>query len=532
MRDVSSVDLSGLGSEVERFKRWKPDAQAKALDMLKTAEQADWKPFYCRNRECNGQPHVWPADERECPWRYGHEWVVARDGWACKHCHVGGTLLDDWAWTHARIDQRPPRWKDNWLTLFMRGGRGSGKTRTGSEITRQVTKTVRRITLIGSTGPDFRSTMVEGDSGILATSPPGERPLWEPSKKRLTWPNGCIAEGYSAEEPDRLRGQNSGYVWADEPAHWPLVEECWSNMLFGLRKGEYPKIVATSTPKPTVWVKAQLADALTVDRRVASYANLSNLSPVYRHTVIEKFEGSRTGRQELEGEVLEDVEGALWNMDMVVYVEEHPRLKRIVVSVDPAGTANKKSDETGIVVVGIGEDKNLYVLADATGKYSPEAWAAKANALYDEYSADAIVAEKNYGGDMVRTVLENSGYKGARIILVTSRRGKDLRAEPVVALYEKHRVFHVGIRGSLETLDDEMTTWVPHESASPNRVDALVHGITELAKNVMPTQIASPSDVLRGRQSSTQGRTAGPVVRPSGLLIPGRAGFRLPNPLG
>ena len=306
----------------------------------------------------------------------------------------------------------------------MSGGRGSGKTRTGSEVTHQVTEHASRIALIGATGPDLRDTMVEGVSGILATSPPGQRPLWEPSKKKLTWPNGCIGQGFSAEEPDRLRGPQEGFIWGDEPAHWPLVEEVWTNALLGLRLGTHPKAVLTSTPKPIKWMKELIKDPLTVVHRVSTYENLDNLADTFRATVLERYEGTRLGRQELHGEILEDVEGALWNWDMIHWVPEPPTLVRIVVGVDPAGTANAKSDETGIITVGIGADKCLYVLADDTGKYSPETWGRKANAAYETFSADAIVPEKNFGADMVRFVLENAGYAGARIIPVNSRRGK------------------------------------------------------------------------------------------------------------
>jgi phage terminase large subunit-like protein len=453
--------------DVGAFKYWKPDAQQRALDLLKEREQSRWRPFYCPSPKCNGAPH------------------------------------DEWDFPHARADQRPPKWTDDWLVWLLSGGRGSGKTRTGSETTHRVARKINRIILIAPTGPDLRETMVEGESGLLATAPPDFRPLWEPSKKKLTWPNGCVAQGFSAEEPDRLRGPQSGYIWADEPGHYPLIDDVWDNALFGLRIRNQPikpKVVATTTPKPTKWMKALLKDPLTVTHRVSTYENLGNLADTYRRTVIDRYEGTRLGRQELHGELLEDVEGALWSWEMFHYIEEAPPLTRIVVAVDPAGTANKKSDETGIVVVGIGLDKNLYVLNDSTGKYSPHEWGSKANSLYEEFSADAIVPEKTYGQDMVRYVLENAGYGGARIIPVESRRGKAIRAEPIVALYEKGRVFHVGKRGDLSDLEDEQTSWIPGEGASPNRVDALVHGATELAKRVMPASIASPNTLLRNRR--------------------------------
>lgn len=517
--------MSDSKEALGRFKRWKPAAQQRALEEIRAAQLVDWHPFYCPNIYCNGQPHCWPADDRPCPNAYGHTWRMTETGHflcappegaseedAKRYCGVEGMPLDDWLFPHSRTDQRPPPWKKDWLTLFLRGGRGSGKTRTGSEITNRVTKKVPLITLIGATGPDLRNIMIEGESGILATSPPGERPKWEPSKKLLTWPNGCKAQGYSAEEPDRLRGQNSGYVWGDEPAHWKLARESWDNMLFGLRKGEYPKIVATSTPKPSPFVKETLADPYTVDRVVSTYANLSNLASLFRRVVVGRFEGTRTGQQELMGELLEDVEGSMWKWEMIQYVEpdDLPEMKTIVVGIDPAGTQNKKSDETGIVVVGLGHDDNFYVLADYTDKYSPEGWGTMAHRQYEEWQADALVPERNYGEDMVIFVLEKTVTKGEvmpRIKAARSRRGKDIRAEPVVALYEKGRVYHLGEMTTdhrtgeaihaLQKLDEELCTWVPFESASPNRLDALVHAITEIGKVAMPSELAIPSEVLK-----------------------------------
>lgn len=457
--DPSPAELFGL----DEFRTWKPEAQQRALELLQERERAAWRPFYCHDPECDGNPH------------------------------------QDWFWQHARPDQRPPKWTDDWLTWLLKGGRGSGKTRTGSETTHRVTKHVPRVILIAPTVYDLRETMVEGVSGILATSSPSARPEWEPSKKKLTWPNGCIGQGFSAEEPDRLRGPASGFIWADEPAHWPLVTECWSNMKLGLRhRGKVgTKIVATTTPKPTKWMKALIKDQRTIVHSVSTYANLVNLAPEFRNSVLEEYEGTRLGRQELHGEVLEDVEGALWQWDMFQWIDEAPQLIRIVVGIDPAGTANKRSDETGLIVVGIDANQNLYVLDDDTGKYSPGVWGAKANSLYDLHSADALVPERNFGEDMVTFVLENSGFKGARIKAVRSRRGKAIRAEPIVALYEKKRVFHVGKRGFLIDLEEELTSWVPGQGDSPNRLDALVHAITDLAKINHPATISDPTALSR-----------------------------------
>lgn len=465
--------------------------------MLQQAENAAWKPFFCPTGDCNGHAHCVPVEDRDCPGINGHIWAVASDGWACRMCQVGGTPVDDWLWEHARADQRPPKWSDPWQNWVLSGGRGSGKTRTGSETTHKATKVTPRIGLIAPTGPDFRETMVEGRSGLLATARPGERPTWEPSRKRLVWPNGCVGQGFSAEEPDRLRGPEHGYIWADEPAHYPLVEEVWSNMEFGLRVGSNPKVVITSTPKPTKWMKAIAASPVSVVHRVSTYLNAHNLAEAFKRNVMEKHEGTRLGRQELYGEIIDDVEGALWSYGIIDWVETAPHLDRIVVSVDPAGSTDVRADETGIVVVGR-KGSDQYVLADYTGKFTPEQWGRKTWDAYEEFSADLIVAEKNYGGLMVESVLKQVVRDRARVKLVNSRRGKKLRAEPVVARYEQGRVHHVGKRGDLGPLEEEMTSWVPDSGMpSPNRVDALVHASTELGGGSGQAAIASPTSLPR-----------------------------------
>jgi phage terminase large subunit-like protein len=506
MPEPSPSDLRDL----DQWKHWKPEYQQRALELLKQRENTPWRPFYCLDPRCTGHAHVTPAADRSCEAVNGHEWIDMAGTWLCAVCEVTGTPRDDWLFEHARKDQRPPRWRDDWLTWALSSGRGSGKTKTGSEVTHRATDIYPRIILIAPTGPDLRDTMVEGISGLLATAHPDKRPTWEPSKKRLTWPNGCIGQGFSAEEPDRLRGPQAGFVWGDEPAHWNLVEACWENMLYGLRipgkRGLGAKIVATSTPKATKWMRATLDDPLTVVHRVSSYFNVRNLDAQYRKNVLDPRKGTRLGQQELYGELLEDVEGALWNWDMIHYIEQAPAdLVKVVVGVDPAGSTNKRSDETGIIVVGIDSNGVCYVLADLTGKYSPAQWADKAVQAYEDFSCDEIVAEKNYGGDMVKNTLENSRLAGAlkpKIELVESRRGKELRATPVVAYYERTKVLHVGKRGDLDKLEDEQTTWVPGESDSPNRVDALVHSVTRLARAHEPVAFADPRQVLGDRVRS------------------------------
>lgn len=438
------------------FHSWTPDAQARALDALRTrAEHLDaYRPFYCGTPGCAGTPH------------------------------------GDWNWPHARAEQTPPPLAEDWFCFLMLGGRGSGKTRAGAEYTHRMTKIAPHLALVGPTGPDIREYMVEGVSGILPTAAPGNRPEWEPSKHKLTWPNGAIGHTYSAEEPDRLRGPQHHFAWIDEPAHMPLITSVWDNMLFGLRLGKYPRVIATTTPLPIGWLKALIADPLTTTRRFSTYANIANLAPTFARTILNKYEGTRLGRQELHAEILTDVEGALWSWDLIDNhrVEHAPELVRIVVGIDPAGSANRKADETGIIVAGIDDEEHLYVLADGSGRYTPGRWAHTAMALAEHWAADALVPEKNYGGDMVTHTLKSQGAD-LRIKPVTSRRGKIIRAEPIVSLYEQGKVHHVGV---FEHLEDQLTGWVP-PAQSPDRLDALVHAATELVKPSRPVQISSPT---------------------------------------
>jgi phage terminase large subunit-like protein len=516
MPDAASADLLGAVG-VDAYRHWKPEYQAKALEQLQGAVNNAWRPFFCPDPTCNGHAHVTPDEDRECELPNGHVWLMNKAGTqgTCASCRVTGKPYDDWIWEHCRNDQRPARWRDPWQNMLYSSGRGSGKTKTGSETTHQAAKITPRLTFIAATGPDFRETMVEGRSGILATARPGERPTWEPSRKRLVWPNGAIGQGFSAEEPDRLRGPEHGYVWADEPSHYPLIAEVWKQMQFGLRvadkKGRDPKVILTTTPKPNAWTKERDAEDITVVRRVSSYLNVQNLTEGYKRNVLAPHEGTRTGRQEIDGEILEDVEGALWTFGIIHYVSEAPHLERIVVAVDPAGSTDPRADETGIIVIGRAGDCE-YVLADYTGKYTPDQWGRKVWDAVDEFSADAIVAERNYGAQMVTYVLETTkryARTDAAVRTVHSRRGKQIRAEPVVARYEQTRVFHVGSRGTegekawrLKQLEDEQTTWVPGEGPSPNRVDALVHGSTALNKGRGGGQVASPV-TLTGYTSPT-----------------------------
>lgn len=484
----------------DQYKKWSPAAQEKAAARLRELKPGGWKPFYCPRQGCDGNHHI-AAETNVCRANGRlHEWEKIKGHWVCMSkdadgnpsCMMRGVPMDAWVFRHARWNQHPP--PGDWLTWLNRGGRGSGKTRTGAEWINRITKVAPRIALLGPTGPDARAIMVEGESGILEMSKPDQRPLWEPSKKELTWPNGAKAFVYSGEEPDRLRGPQHHAAWVDEPAHIDLIEDCWSNLLFGLRLGKTPRICATTTPLPIPWIKELIADESTVSVVASTYANVHNLAPIFAKTILRRYEGTRKGRQEIHGEILADVEGALWKYE---YFEGTRvpvltvTLDRIVVAIDPAGTQRKKSDETGIIVIGVhGED--FYVLADYSGKYSPKGWADRAVAAYDTFSADAIVYETNYGGDMVTSTIENSLKDAAikpRLRAVNSRRGKVIRADPIVALYEKNRVHHVGEQ--LGDLEDQLVSWIPGND-SPDRLDALVHGATDLAKIIEPAAVADP----------------------------------------
>lgn len=362
-------------------------------------------------------------------------------------------------------------------------GRGGGKSRTGAEYIRERVENgyTGRIHLIGPTAADVRDVMVEGPSGILAVSPPWNYPKYEPSKRRLTWPNGAIGTTFSAEQPKRLRGPQCGLLWADEIAWWRFAET-WDNAMFGFRIGE-PKAVVTTTPRPTPLLKELLATEGCVVTKGTTYENRANLSAVFFNQIVKKYEGTRLGRQELNAELLEETEGALWTLSLIddnriTYRRfQNVELTRIVVAIDPATTKKETSNDTGIIAVGIDANMEGYVLADGSGIYSPLGWAKEAIDIYKRLKGDRVIAEVNQGGDMVETTLRTVSaripYSG-----VHASRGKRARAEPVSALYDQGLVHHVGSFGGLE---DQMTTWDATDgSDSPDRLDALVWGLTYL----------------------------------------------------
>lgn len=325
------------------------------------------------------------------------------------------------------------------------------------------------------TAASVRDVMVEGESGILAISPPWDRPKYEPSKRRLTWRNGAIATTYSADEPDSLRGPQQDGAWSDEVAAW-RYPETWDNLQFGLRLGNNPRQIVTTTPKPLRIIRELLAQPTTTITRGSTFDNRANLAPAFLAQIVTKYEGTRLGRQELYAELLDDVPGALWTRVMFDARKPAPELARVVVAIDIATTSNEDSDETGIVVVGRGVDGRGYVLADRSCKLSPDGWAKRAWAAYDEFKADRIIYEANQGGDLIATVLRTVRRDGP-LTAVHASRGKRTRAEPVAALYEQGKVTHPA---PMDDLEDQLCGWTPDDGDSPDRLDALVWGLTEL----------------------------------------------------
>jgi len=343
-----------------------------------------------------------------------------------------------------------------------------------------------RLALVGPTAADVRDVMVEGESGILAVSPPWFRPQYEPSKRRLTWPNGAIATTYSADEPERLRGPQHSGAWGDEPASW-RYPEAWDMLQLGLRLGTRPRSVVTGTPKPIRLIRDLLQRKDCHVTRGSTYDNRSNLAKPFLDAIVKKYEGTRLGRQELYAEVLADVPGALWTQRGLddYRVQKAPDLTRIVIAADPAITSGEDANENGIIVAGISADSSAYVLEDWSMRGSPDEWARKAVAAYRKHNADCIVAEANQGGEMVAQVIRS--VADIPVKLVRATRGKYVRAEPISALYEQGRVHHVGV---LSQLEEQMTSFTPERAAdrsdgfSPDRVDALVWAMTELFPDI------------------------------------------------
>lgn len=404
------------------------------------------------------------------------DWQNYQSSWYCDRPGCDGKPHDRWG-RHARAEQQVP--PGEWLIWLIQAGRGAGKTRIGAEwVNHRARTTSRRIALVARTPADARDVMIEGDSGIMSCSANDFRPEYQPTRRKLTWPNGAVAYTYSAEAPSQLRGPQHDASWCDETSSWSdarkgdVLDTAWNNLMLGLRLGDDPRCVVTTTPKPNRLTRSIRDRESTVTTTGTTYDNIDNLAPSFREQVLSVYEGTRIGRQELLGELLTDVEGALWTLEMIdaARVDIAPEMTRIVVGVDPTGNDGSGGDECGIVVAGKGTDGEAYILADRTLTASPAEWARRSVAAYHEFSADKIVAEGNYGGQMVVETIK-SVDRHVPIEIVSASRSKRQRAEPVAALYEQSKIHHVGAHPKLE---DELTTWTPESGWSPGRMDALV----------------------------------------------------------
>lgn len=398
-------------------------------------------------------------------------------------------LKYDWSFWARPNQLEPP---GDWTTWLILAGRGFGKTRVGAETIRSwvcgdtpLSKgRCSRVALVAETAADGRDVMVEGESGLLGIHPKDFRPLYEKTNRKVTWPNGAVAYLYNATEPDQLRGPQHDSAWIDELAKFKYMQDTWDQLQFGLRLGDHPRQIITTTPRPLPLIRRLLTDPDTIVTRGRTYDNAANLAASTIRQLEDRYGGTRFGRQELEGEVLEDIPGALWQrstIDESRRPEAPDELERIIIAIDPATSSEEHSDETGIVAVGCARDPDGfmrgYVLADASLRGAPDEWAKKAVNLYRMFEADRIVAEKNQGGEMVEAVIR-AVDRNVPVSLVHASRGKLIRAEPVSALYEQGRVHHVG---RFDELEDQMCTFsadYDRKNGSPDRLDALVWGLS------------------------------------------------------
>lgn len=422
--------------------------------------------------------------------------------------------MHDWRGFNARPDQVAPDgdW-DIWIAL---AGRGWGKTRTGAEWVREKVESgeAKRIALIAETAADCRDVLVEGDSGILSLYPEGEGPVYEPSKRRLTWSNGAVATLFNATEPKQLRGPQYDLAWSDELAKWRYARETWDQLQFGLRLGDNPQQIVTTTPRPIEIVKAIMAgkEGKVTITHGKTMDNASNLAAKFLRKIREKYEGTRLGRQELDAEILGDIPNALFtldNIDLFRIRNTDPdqlgravspsSMDKVIVAVDPAITSNAEgdSDEHGIVCGGIcKETKEVLILEDGSIHGTPLEWAKAAIALFDRWEADWIVVETNQGGEMVAQTIKSIRAD----INVKSRwatKSKHVRADPYSSLYQQGRVRHVGSFPELETQMTQMTNVGYEGEGSPDRLDALVWLLTELFPSIVnkkkPTPVMAPT---------------------------------------
>ena len=412
-------------------------------------------------------------------------------------------LQYDWGFWGRPTQQEPTQPYFCWLCL---AGRGWGKTDTGAHWVIKKVKEAKakgrpiRIALVAETAADARDVMVEGDSGIIAASPPDFMPIYQPTRRRLIWPDGSMAQTFSGDEPGQLRGPQFHYAWVDELAKYTYPDETWDNLELGLRLGEEPQVIVTTTPRPIPIVINLYDDPMNVVTTGSSYENISNLAPKYIQRVIKKYEGTRLGQQELHAQILRDVPGALWSMDLIgmtrVRPESVPEIVRYVVAVDPAVSSSENSNETGIVVIGKGVNGDGYVFRDASGEYTATEWARTAAREYHHWKAGRVIGEVNNGGDLVKVNI-HAYDPDVHFRAVTATRSKGTRAEPIAGLYEQGRMHHVG---NFPDLEAQMTLITRDEylgPGSPDRLDALVWGAHDIMYGSANSYDASEYIILK-----------------------------------
>jgi phage terminase large subunit-like protein len=395
----------------------------------------------------------------------------------------------------ARSEQIPPlksQTGTDWLYWLYLAGRGAGKTKSGAEWIRSLAEGshCEYMALVGANAADVNNYMIYGSSGIMACSPPWFRPEYKKQAKMLIWPNGVKALCYSAIDPESLRGPNIGAAWLDELAKWRYGQEAWDMLAMTMREGSNPLRMITTTPRPSPLLKRILSLKNTALSRGTTYDNIINLAPSFIDDILEQYEGTRLGRQELRAEVLEDNPDALWQQTLIdeLRIKEAPlQLSKTVIGVDPPVSSNKNSDECGIIAVAADDNKpqHAYVLADHSCQgYKPKQWAERVITAYHLHEADAIIVEVNQGGDLVSEVIRQID-QNVRILQVRAYKGKWLRAEPVSGLYEQKRVHHVG---TLAALEDQMCSFEPAliQKNSPDRVDALVYAVMHVMERSNP----------------------------------------------
>jgi len=381
----------------------------------------------------------------------------------------------------ARPSQIAPQ--GDWPVWIVLAGRGFGKTRIGSEDCAwyAATNPGHQIAVVAPTFNDVRGTCFEGVSGLLAVIPPEIIQEYNKSRQELRLHNGALIRGFSADTPDRLRGPQFHRAWCDELAAW-TYPDAWDQLMFGLRLGDDPRVIVTTTPRPTPLIRKLVTDSRNHVTRGSTFDNAENLAETALQQLREKYEGTRLGRQELYAEILDDVPGALWKREMIRHVQgDLPEFSRVVVAVDPSGTSgNGEGDTIGIVVAGKTHAGGYVIIEDASTDLGPDGWARRVVGRYHHYGADRIIAERNFGGAMVENVIKTAD-RAAPVKLVTASRGKSVRAEPISALYEQGKVIHAKGLDMLEDQMMQMTNSGFVGQGSPDRVDALVWALTELA---------------------------------------------------